>query len=290
MTTTSTSDRATTSPWQKDNKVCFLRMEGKLFGDVPMNIELRLSVEDSPNSAGVAIDMVRCAKLALERGQGGVLDGPAAYFCKHPPRQYTDDQAHQMTEAFIAGAPFSVTVEREVRPTPAAADAERKRGWSERIGVAYSFACDDDRSAPAPDSLRSCVIGSAGSSACASDSNGIHGVVRCSDVVVAVTSTTRGSRKPTLSTQRSSVSRIRNLPDVAHARVAIRRDQQPTWSRRRRSTFRAPVRRLGAVVRATRAGARADRGGGRARPSKTPCRTRRSPVGQRLRAAPATPR
>ena len=113
-------------PWQKDNKVCFLRMEGKLFGDVPMNLELRLSVEDSPNSAGVAIDMVRCAKLALERGQGGVLDGPAAYFCKHPPRQYTDDQAHQMTEAFIAGAPVSVTVEREARQT-ATAEAERKR-------------------------------------------------------------------------------------------------------------------------------------------------------------------
>jgi myo-inositol-1-phosphate synthase len=111
-------------PWQKDNKVCFLRMEGKLFGDVAMNLELRLSVEDSPNSAGVAIDMVRCAKLALERGQSGVLDGPAAYFCKHPPRQYTDDQAHQMTEAFIAGAPVSVTVEREARLT---AEAERKR-------------------------------------------------------------------------------------------------------------------------------------------------------------------
>jgi myo-inositol-1-phosphate synthase len=99
--------------WQKDNKVCFLRMEGRLFGDVPMNLELRLSVEDSPNSAGVAIDMVRCAKLALERGQAGVLDGPAAYFCKHPPRQFTDDQAHQMTEAFIAGAPVSVVIERE---------------------------------------------------------------------------------------------------------------------------------------------------------------------------------
>jgi myo-inositol-1-phosphate synthase len=90
-----------------------------------MNIELRLSVEDSPNSAGVAIDMVRCAKLALERKQGGVLDGPAAYFCKHPPRQYTDDQAHQMTEAFIAGAPISVSVEREARP--ATETAERKR-------------------------------------------------------------------------------------------------------------------------------------------------------------------
>ncbi|MCX7065387.1 MAG: inositol-3-phosphate synthase [Proteobacteria bacterium] len=90
----------------------------------PSDLELRLSVEDSPNSAGVAIDMVRCAKLALERGQSGVLDGPAAYFCKHPPRQYTDDQAHQMTEAFIAGAPFSVSVERDVRPST---EAERKR-------------------------------------------------------------------------------------------------------------------------------------------------------------------
>lgn len=89
-------------PWQKDNKICFIRMEGKLFGDVPMNLELRLSVEDSPNSAGVAIDTIRCAKLALERGQGGVLVAPSAYFCKHPPRQYTDEEAYQMTENFIA--------------------------------------------------------------------------------------------------------------------------------------------------------------------------------------------
>lgn len=89
-------------PWQKDNKVCFIRMEGKLFGDVPMNLEMRLSVEDSPNSAGVAIDAIRCAKLALDRGQGGVLEAPSAYFCKHPPRQFTDDQAFQMLENFIA--------------------------------------------------------------------------------------------------------------------------------------------------------------------------------------------
>ncbi|MEN8129777.1 MAG: inositol-3-phosphate synthase [Pseudomonadota bacterium] len=87
--------------WQKDNKVCFIRMEGKLFGDVPMNLELRLSVEDSPNSAGVAIDSIRCAKLALNRGQGGILEAPSAYFCKHPPQQYTDDEAFQMTEKFI---------------------------------------------------------------------------------------------------------------------------------------------------------------------------------------------
>ncbi len=88
-------------PWQKDNKLCFIRMEGKLFGDVPMNLELRLSVEDSPNSAGVAIDSIRCAKLALERGIGGVLEGPSAYFCKHPLKQYTDDDAYHLIEAFI---------------------------------------------------------------------------------------------------------------------------------------------------------------------------------------------
>jgi len=91
-------------PWQKDNKVCFLRMEGKLFGDVPMNLELRLSVEDSPNSAGVAIDAIRCCRLALDRGQGGVLCGPSAYFMKHPPKQYTDEEAYHMTETFIEGA------------------------------------------------------------------------------------------------------------------------------------------------------------------------------------------
>jgi myo-inositol-1-phosphate synthase len=90
-------------PWQKDNKVCFIRMEARLFGDVPMEIELRLSVEDSPNSAGVAIDAIRCCKLALARGEGGVLVGPSAFFCKHPPRQYTDDDAWRMTEAFIEG-------------------------------------------------------------------------------------------------------------------------------------------------------------------------------------------
>jgi myo-inositol-1-phosphate synthase len=89
-------------PWQKDNKVCFIRMEGRLFGNVPMNLELRLQVEDSPNSAGVAIDLIRCARLALDNQLGGVLEGPSAYFCKHPPHQYNDSQAYEMTEAFIA--------------------------------------------------------------------------------------------------------------------------------------------------------------------------------------------
>lgn len=88
-------------PWQNDNKLCFLRIEGRLFGDVPMDVELRLSVEDSPNSAGVAIDMIRCCKLALNNGMGGVLTGPSAYFCKHPPEQYTDNEAYELTEKFI---------------------------------------------------------------------------------------------------------------------------------------------------------------------------------------------
>jgi myo-inositol-1-phosphate synthase len=90
-------------PWQKDNKVCFLRMEGRLFGDVPMNIELRLSVEDSPNSGGVVIDAIRCCKLALDRGIGGVLYSPSSYFMKHPAIQYSDDEAHRRTEEFITG-------------------------------------------------------------------------------------------------------------------------------------------------------------------------------------------
>jgi len=90
-------------PWQKDNKVAFIRMEGKLFGDVPMNLELRLSVEDSPNSAGVSIDAIRCCQLALNNQKGGVLYSPSAYFMKHPPQQFTDDEAYRMTNEFIAG-------------------------------------------------------------------------------------------------------------------------------------------------------------------------------------------
>jgi myo-inositol-1-phosphate synthase len=89
-------------PWQNDNKVCFLRMEGTMFGGVPMNLELRLSVEDSPNSAGVAIDMIRCAKLAVDRGLAGPIDAASAYFCKHPRFQMTDDLAARAVDDFIA--------------------------------------------------------------------------------------------------------------------------------------------------------------------------------------------
>lgn len=89
-------------PWQKDNKICFLRIESRHFGDIPMNLECRLSVEDSPNSAGVVIDAIRCVKIALDNGMAGALLGPSAYFAKSPPVQYDDETAKKMVEDFIA--------------------------------------------------------------------------------------------------------------------------------------------------------------------------------------------
>jgi myo-inositol-1-phosphate synthase len=89
--------------WLEDRKWAYIRLEGRNFGDVPLNIELKLEVWDSPNSAGVIIDAVRCAKLALDRGVGGPLLGPSAYFMKSPPVQYRDDEAHRMVEDFARG-------------------------------------------------------------------------------------------------------------------------------------------------------------------------------------------
>jgi myo-inositol-1-phosphate synthase len=89
-------------PWLNDNKVCFLRMEGHGFGNIPMNLELRLSVEDSPNSGGVVIDAIRCCKIARDRSVGGVLLSPSSYFMKHPVKQFPDEDARQMVEEFIA--------------------------------------------------------------------------------------------------------------------------------------------------------------------------------------------
>ena len=90
-------------PWLTDRKFCHIRLEGTAFGDVPLLCELKLEVWDSPNSAGVVIDAVRCAKLALDRGQGGALLGPSSYFMKSPPEQCTDAEARARTEAFIRG-------------------------------------------------------------------------------------------------------------------------------------------------------------------------------------------
>jgi len=88
--------------WQHDNKVCFIRMEWRGFGDVPNHLELRLSVEDSPNSAGVAIDAIRCAKLALDRKLGGPLEAISSFAMKHPPRQRRDSEAQELLERWIA--------------------------------------------------------------------------------------------------------------------------------------------------------------------------------------------
>jgi myo-inositol-1-phosphate synthase len=87
--------------WLADRKFCHVKMEGQTFGNVPLNLELKLEVWDSPNSAGVVIDAIRCAKLALDRGLKGALTGPSAYFMKSPPVQYTDDEARRMVEEYI---------------------------------------------------------------------------------------------------------------------------------------------------------------------------------------------
>jgi myo-inositol-1-phosphate synthase len=90
-------------PWLTDRKWAYIRMEGTTFGGVPLNLELKLEVWDSPNSAGIVVDAVRCAKLALDRGVGGALEGPCGYFMKSPPRQFTDAEARELTLRFIGG-------------------------------------------------------------------------------------------------------------------------------------------------------------------------------------------
>ena len=92
-------------PWLTDRKFCHIRMEGRTFGDVPLNLELKLEVWDSPNSAGVVIDAVRCCKLALDRGIKGALTAPSSYFMKSPPVQYTDNEARRLVEEFITEQP-----------------------------------------------------------------------------------------------------------------------------------------------------------------------------------------
>jgi myo-inositol-1-phosphate synthase len=104
-------------PWLDDRKWAYIRLEGRGFGDVPLNAELKLEVHDSPNSAGIVIDAVRCCKLALEHGLSGALEGPSSYFMKSPPIQYPDDECHRFTEEFIANYP-----RRSVKPQQAAAE------------------------------------------------------------------------------------------------------------------------------------------------------------------------
>src|SRR6266581_1247502 len=114
-------------PWLHDRKWAYIRLEGRSFGDVPLNVELKLEVHDSPNSAGIVIDAVRCAKLALDRGIGGSLEGPSSYFMKSPPVQYSDAEARVLVEEFIDGGKASENgrVRRTARSKPAAAAARR---------------------------------------------------------------------------------------------------------------------------------------------------------------------
>lgn len=116
-------------PWLSDRKWCYIRMEGTTFGNVPLNCELKLEVWDSPNSAGVVIDAVRCAKLAMDRGMSGALTAPSSYFMKSPPVQFTDNEAHTLTEAFIEGREAAGVA----RPGRA-----RRRGERTKIAAAVS--------------------------------------------------------------------------------------------------------------------------------------------------------
>jgi len=114
-------------PWLNDRKWAYIRLEGRTFGDVPLNVELKLEVVDSPNSAGIVIDAVRCCKIALDRGISGSLEGPSSYFMKSPPVQYTDSEARRLVEEFIDGGKAGQNghVRRPARSKPAAAAARK---------------------------------------------------------------------------------------------------------------------------------------------------------------------
>jgi len=130
-------------PWLLDRKWCYIRMEGTTYGDVPLNAELKLEVWDSPNSAGVITDAIRCLKLGLDRGLKGTLVAPSSYFMKSPPRQIPDDQARERVEAFIRGEDNETLVGTEKAPAPRrrhlgthSAKAAPQKATAARAGVA----------------------------------------------------------------------------------------------------------------------------------------------------------
>jgi myo-inositol-1-phosphate synthase len=114
-------------PWLTDRKWAHIRLEGQAFGDVPLNMELKLEVWDSPNSAGIVIDAVRCCKLALDNGITGQLDGPSSYLMKSPMNQRPDDEARDLTEKFIAKYARNVPAARPATAKPAAAKAAKPK-------------------------------------------------------------------------------------------------------------------------------------------------------------------
>jgi myo-inositol-1-phosphate synthase len=123
-------------PWLKDRKWCHIRIEGTTFGDVPLNLELKLEVWDSPNSAGVITDAIRCLKLGLDRGLAGTLVAPSAYFMKSPPLQLHDDVARERVEAFIRGDDGETLTGAEGAAAPASTRRPRSRSRGEKQPVA----------------------------------------------------------------------------------------------------------------------------------------------------------
>ena len=119
-------------PWLKDRKWCHIRMEGTTYGDVPLNLELKLEVWDSPNSAGVITDAIRCAKLGLDRGLAGTLVAPSSYFMKSPPLQIHDDVAHERVEAFIRGEDNETLVGTEVTSPSKTRRAAKAKAFARR--------------------------------------------------------------------------------------------------------------------------------------------------------------
>jgi len=126
-------------PWLKDRKWAHIRMEGRAFGEVPLSVDLKLEVHDSPNSAGIVIDAVRCCKLGLDRGLSGALEGPSSYFMKSPPFQVSDERAHELTELFIEGKVGAACISDPEAFAPAAerrdvAPAQAATGEGVRLG------------------------------------------------------------------------------------------------------------------------------------------------------------
>ena len=130
-------------PWLTDRKWAYIRMEGSSFGDVPLNVELKLEVWDSPNSAGIVIDAVRLAKLALNNGVSGSLEGPSAYLMKSPPKQIPDDEAYEQSEAFIAAnrrKPVKAAAKKPAAKKPAAKPAAARTAAASKAAPARAAA------------------------------------------------------------------------------------------------------------------------------------------------------
>ena len=132
-------------PWLTDRKWAYIRMEGSSFGDVPLNVELKLEVWDSPNSAGIVIDAVRLAKLALNNGVAGALEGPSSYLMKSPPKQIVDDEAYELVEEFIERTAQARSPQGRRTPATEACDAASSARGREATAAARRQRLDSRR-------------------------------------------------------------------------------------------------------------------------------------------------